>query len=230
MAWYDGLSDEQIRSLQLNNKPMGLCWVWQSDCLREMPDSDREWFSATGWVKDRCWLSEVSIPPHYNQTYRLRLDWQRPEKEEGGEMNWYDGLTDEQIEELKNNRIGGGLEPEWMPEVFRRVTDRSLEWWDSNEATWRPTNSYDTGHTYRLRLDWQRPDEMPSSPDDIAKAENKKWIDEFHELRREDRRWELFVKLLTASGNWEDVYDPTRILLWVDNALAAYYNDKEGAE
>lgn len=42
-------------------------------------------------------------------------------------MNWYDNLTDEQITQLKENKIPLGLCDEWMQEAFKAIGRAALK-------------------------------------------------------------------------------------------------------
>jgi len=75
--------------------------------------------------------------------------------------NWYDGLTDQEIQQLKDNEKPLGLCPEWMQEAFRKIAlkgepSRDLQYYLDG---WIPYGTGNlTAYTYRLDPNWQRPE------------------------------------------------------------------------
>ena len=72
--------------------------------------------------------------------------------------NWYDDLTDEQIDKLKNNKIPFGLLSDEERELFERVNYTLLEFYYASH--WNPMGNRETfgiSFAYRLKPTWERP-------------------------------------------------------------------------
>ena len=72
--------------------------------------------------------------------------------------NWYDNLSDEQIQQLKDNEYPFGLYGNgWMRDVFEAMPYADREYF--GEYRWKSDGSdmFMEVWVYRLRRDWQRP-------------------------------------------------------------------------
>jgi hypothetical protein len=80
--------------------------------------------------------------------------------------NWYDDLTDEQIEWLKSNRVPCNLLTTDEYLMLKKVPSADREYFNKDDSTWRSANGANKGQiasywyeAHRLRPDWQRPEE-----------------------------------------------------------------------
>jgi hypothetical protein len=90
--------------------------------------------------------------------------------------NWYDDLTDEQIQQLKDNKMPLGLCPDWMQQAFRKAVEEgghlkffASRGWASNGGGQEGEITYLLNHyslSLRLAPDWQRPE---------AEKKEEKW-------------------------------------------------------
>jgi len=73
---------------------------------------------------------------------------------------WYERLTDEQRQQLKNNQVPPGLmQSGILLAALEAMPNTDRQWWDGKK--WMPDNSFKlnrhSGLAHRLRPDWERP-------------------------------------------------------------------------
>jgi len=73
---------------------------------------------------------------------------------------WYEELTDEQIQQLKDNQVPPGLiQSKELVDALEDMPNTDRQWWDGKK--WIPDNSFKldrhSGLAHRLRPDWERP-------------------------------------------------------------------------
>ena len=80
-------------------------------------------------------------------------------------MNWYEKITDREIENLKGNRTRLDMldaESSGTGQNMRRIPHGLVEYWAVGGAGWEksPNNGESLSHvmTYRLKPDWERPE------------------------------------------------------------------------
>lgn len=76
-------------------------------------------------------------------------------------MQWYDSVSDEQIEWLKNNRVPWYLLTDQEKELFNKVAPSCLEVSCDRRNGWEAWSyqvvGYSSFHSYRLKRGWERP-------------------------------------------------------------------------
>lgn len=76
-------------------------------------------------------------------------------------MQWYDSVSDEQIEWLKNNRVPWYLLTDQEKELFNKVAPSCLEVSCDRRNGWEAWSyqvvGYSGFHSYRLKRGWERP-------------------------------------------------------------------------
>lgn len=82
--WHEGLTDEHIEQLKNNERPLGLCPCWMRVALIDMPNSDLQVY-FNGWKRKP---ETLCIVERLDRTYRLRPDWNRPEKTKQGRWEY----------------------------------------------------------------------------------------------------------------------------------------------
>ena len=72
--WSDDYTDEQIQEMKDNEKPFGLCEDWMQDAFKRMDNSELDHYLSS-------WSEHIYSSLTNPSVYRLRLGWERPEKE-----------------------------------------------------------------------------------------------------------------------------------------------------
>ena len=224
MNWWDGLSDEQIKSLQAITRPFALTRSWQKECLIAMPAKDREWFSNRGW------LGEVSEGELYNNfVYRLRLDWQRPDEvEEKPKAQLPFAVIDGQVWDVTEMHFYVDWMGKWVEVHFQRkdegedlyrhisidYTEKDGAWTqgrevDDNFTKWIQAAfnlPFYGGEDYYLRTQKDEIEEKPDKEADVlAETETYYCCPRCHAINSDD--WPIEVGAEIVGGGCQECWE-----------------------
>jgi hypothetical protein len=119
MNWYEKITDREIENLKENSIRLDMLDAESSGTgrnMRRIPHGLVEYWAVGGAGWEKSANNGESLFPV--MTYRLLPDWERPEPE------WYDGMSDCELETLQNNEVSLGD----LVEVKTYIQNKGWEW------------------------------------------------------------------------------------------------------
>lgn len=148
-------------------------------------------------------------------------------------MEWYEGVSDEQIAQLKNNKQVLGLCPDMVRDRMKEIPRNDLQYYSRSRAWKECATSFDRApypnDTYRLRPDWERPKPEKKEPKwevgkvELDRAENQYYF--WHNLVFHTLPLAVSIKGYdgTTFKEWPGLW-LAAVNMWVDAASNKIYH------